>query len=221
VTSQRKDADPARARNAATRVGPNLTRNLEAVGLKFGDPVFIRIFKEERELEFWVQVPGRKSYKLFRTYRIAAMSGVLGPKLKEADRQAPEGFYFVSPANMNPNSRFHLSFNIGYPNEYDRAHARDGSFIMVHGNRVSIGCFAMTDKRIEQIYTLCDAALNKGQPFFRVHVFPFRMTADRMAKAKGNEWQNFWQNLKVGYDLFERTKVPPNVTVKDKRYLFD
>ena len=122
---------------------------------------------------------------------------------------------------MNPNSRFHLSFNVGYPNTYDRAHERTGDFLMVHGNRVSIGCFAMTDKKIEEIYTLCDAALNKGQKFFRVHSFPFRMTNERLTQESGNRWSSFWKNLKQGYDLFEKNKFPPNVRVENKKYVFD
>jgi murein L,D-transpeptidase YafK len=123
---------------------------------------------------------------------------------------------------MNPNSSYHLSFNLGYPNTYDRAHDRTGSFLMVHGSFVSIGCFAVTDPRIEEIYTLADAALRNGQPLFRVHCFPFRMTKERLAKLTQPEekWRSFWQNLKEGYDHFEKTKSPPNVTVKDKRYHF-
>ena len=225
VSSQRKDPKEARAgdraRKAAERVRPNLTRDLAAQGLRFGDPVFLRILKEERSLELWVREPNRKTFRRFRTYRIAAMSGKLGPKQREGDRQAPEGFYFVAPAQMNPRSRFHLSFDIGYPNEFDRAHGRDGTFIMVHGNRVSIGCFAMTDKKIEEIYTLCDAALTNGQRFFRVHVFPFRMTRERMAEARQSRWHSFWKNLKEGYDAFEKTRVPPNVEVEARRYVFD
>ena len=221
VSSQRTDQDPNRARATADRVRGKLTGDLEKKGLKFGDPVFIRIFKEERKLELWVKEPGKNTFKKFRTYRIAAMSGKLGPKVREGDLQAPEGFYYAPPSKMNPMSQFHLSFNIGYPNEFDRAHGRDGTFIMVHGNRVSIGCFAMTDKKIEEIYTLCDAALTKGQKFFRVHCFPFRMTAQRMEQAKLEGWWDFWKNLKDGYDAFENTKVPPRVVVKEKRYVFE
>ena len=123
---------------------------------------------------------------------------------------------------MNPQSSYHLSFNLGYPNAFDRAHGRTGSFLMVHGNRVSIGCFAMTDARIEEIYTLADAALRNGQPYFRVHCFPFRMTAKRLMNLTKHEekWRSFWQNLKEGYDHFEQTRLPPNVTVKDKHYHF-
>jgi len=189
--------------------------------LELGSPVFIRAFKEERELELFVKNKTTGKFELFRTYPIAAASGTLGPKLAEGDRQVPEGFYFVVPEGMNPNSNFHLSFNIGYPNEYDRANGRTGSFIMVHGNSVSIGCLAMTDAKIEEIYAICHAAHGGGQPFFRVHIFPFRMTEERMQKAAGSDWIDFWNSLKTGYDLFEKNKVPPNVTVKDKEYAFE
>lgn len=211
--------DGDRAARVAKRVSPRLKSDLKAKGMKFGDPVFIRVFKEERELEVWVQKGPR--FDKFRTYPIAAMSGRLGPKLAEGDRQAPEGFYFVPATMMNPKSAFHLAFNIGFPNAYDRSHGRTGTFLMVHGDRQSIGCFAMTDEKIEEIYTLCDAALKEGQPFFRVHCFPFRMTSERMAKVRGNRWESFWKNLQEGYDWFEDKGVPPNVEVKEKRYLFE
>lgn len=207
-----------RSRHAILRVGPRLIEALARKELKFGAPVFIRIFKQEGQLELWLRQ--EECYRLFRTYEIAGMSGDLGPKLEEGDLQAPEGFYHVSPARMNPNSDFHLSFNLGYPNAYDRAHGRTGSALMVHGGRVSIGCFAMTDAKIEEIYTLCDAALRGGQKFFRVHCFPFRMTQANMTKHKDSRWFEFWQNLKIGHDWFEQKAVPPNVTVEQKRYLF-
>lgn len=209
-----------RAASAATRVKPALQRDLTAKGLHLGDPVFIRIFKQERQLELWVRNREDGRYKHFRTWPVVAMSGALGPKLAEGDRQAPEGFYFVPKSRMKPDSRYHLAFNLGYPNAFDRAHGRTGSFIMVHGNRVSIGCFAMTDPKIEEIYTLCDTALNKGQPFFRVHVFPFRMTDTRLTQTSGHQWHDFWSNLKQGYDWFEQKRVPPDTTVKDLRYAF-
>ena len=193
-----------RAVKVAKRVTPRLEKDLSAKGLKFGAPVFIRIFKEERELELWVKKDVR--FELFRTYPIAAMSGRLGPKLAEGDRQAPEGFYFVPRPMMNPRSLYHLSFNIGFPNSYDQANGRTGSFIMVHGDQQSIGCFAMTDRKIEEIYVLCDAALSQGQPYFRVHSFPFRMTPERMAQAKGKRWTSFWENLQEGYAWFEEKR---------------
>lgn len=209
-----------RAAAAAANVRPKLEPVLVSKGLSFGDPVYIRAFKEERELELLVLNKTTGKFDLFETYRIAGMSGVPGPKLAEGDSQVPEGFYFVPPAAMNPASRFHLSFNIGYPNEYDRARGRTGSAIMIHGNEISIGCLAMTDERIEEIYSLCDAAHQGGQAFFRVHIFPFRMTAERMSTLSGEKHEEFWKNLAEGYELFEQTHVPPNASANAGRYVF-
>jgi murein L,D-transpeptidase YafK len=192
--------------------------DLEAKNLEYGDPIFIRIFKEESELEVWVQ--GTDRYELFRTWPICDWSGGLGPKLIEGDGQSPEGFYYVHAPRMNPSSTFHLSFNLGYPNAYDKSHDRTGSYLMVHGNCVSIGCYAMTDSGIEQIWALADAALRGGQGFFRVHVFPFRMSEENMDKHKESAWHAFWLNLKQGYDLFETTGWPPDTTVSEQVYVF-
>lgn len=210
-----------REKDVLKRLQPRMKRELTQHELQLGAPVFIRIFKESRELEMWLQHKKTGKFKHFKTWKIAAMSGKLGPKLAEGDFQAPEGFYYVNRSNMKPDSSFHLAFNIGYPNSFDRAHQRTGSFIMVHGNRVSAGCFAMTDPGIEEIYTLCAKALENKQPFFRVHVFPFRMTDQRMANEKNHRWHPFWTNLKEGYDWFEKKKTPPNVKVRNKRYVFN
>ena len=210
----------ARERKVKQRIGERMEEELGEKGLKLGSSVFIRVFKEEGELELFVESGSSGRFELFRTYPIAAASGELGPKLAEGDGQVPEGFYFVGPKAMNPNSRFHLSFNIGFPNRYDRARGRTGSFIMIHGSDVSVGCLAMTDEKIEEIYTLCQAAHEGGQAFFRVHIFPFRMTARRMEKADTSAHADFWKNLKTGCDWFEMKGVPPNVTVEGKRYVF-
>jgi len=211
---------PARAKAAAERVKPGLVRDLKEVGLHFGDPVFLRAFKEERQLEAWVRRRSDGKYQLFRTWKVAAQSGNPGPKLAEGDSQVPEGFYYVPRSAMKPDSTFHLAFNIGYPNAYDRHHGRTGSFIMIHGNHVSIGCLAMTDEKIEEIYTLCDAALTGGQKFFRVHIFPFRMTENRMEKEKASRWFEFWSEIREGYDFFEKHRIPPEVTVEQGKYQF-
>jgi murein L,D-transpeptidase YafK len=215
-----KTAGLSRATAAAARVKPGLEADLKAKGLKFGSPVFIRAFKEEMQLELFIQDSKTGKFVLFRTYPIAKSSGALGPKLAEGDGQVPEGFYFVPPAAMKPNSNYHLAFNIGYPNAHDRAHGRTGSSIMIHGSCVSIGCLAMTDAKIEEIYTLCSAAHAGGQPYFRVHVFPFRMTEERMARARGERWADFWNNLREGYNWFEKNRTLPEVAVENKRYVF-
>lgn len=196
---------------------PRITDILSLKQLTFGSPVFIRIFKQENELELWIQ--DRHEYKLYKTYIICFKSGTLGPKLKEGDRQSPEGFYQVSPDQMNPWSDFHLSFNIGYPNEYDQAYNRSGSALMVHGRCSSDGCFAMTDYYMDEIYTIVHAALEHNQTQFQVHIFPFRLTEKNMKEHRNSSWYPFWSNLKEGYEFFEYYHIPPEITVKNGRYV--
>lgn len=195
-----------------------LDQRLAAKGVAAGVPIFIRIFKLESELELWVEKDGR--YEHFATYPICLWSGRLGPKLREGDRQAPEGFYTVDKDALNPNSRWHRSFNLGFPNAFDQAHGRTGSFLMVHGGCTSIGCYAMTDKVVDEIWRMVTAALDKGQPRFAVHVFPFRMSERNLAVRRGDRWADFWAELKPGYDLFETTRVPPVASVCKGRYAF-
>lgn len=201
------------------RVAEPLERQMAAKDLALGAPVFLRIFKEEAVLEVWVQKGD--AFERFRTYDICAFSGELGPKLREGDEQAPEGFYTVGLDALNPASRYHLSFNLGFPNAYDRSLGRSGSFLMVHGKCVSIGCFAMTDLGIEEIYLIVEAALKGGQAEVPVHIFPFRMTAENLAAHEASKWREFWANLADGYYRFEETALPPKVSVEDKRYRFD
>ncbi len=194
-----------------------LSLRLHELSGKLGNPVYIRIFKSESLFEVWMRVNGE--YKHLKNYFICDYSGVLGPKEKEGDRQAPEGFYSVKKYQLNPNSKFHLSFNLGYPNIYDRAYKRTGSFLMVHGKCASIGCYAMTDAKIEEIYAVVEEALKKGQKAVPVHIFPFKMTEENMAFYEDNKWYDFWQNLKEGYDYFEVEKNPPSIRVKNKTYV--
>lgn len=211
-----------RLADVRARLLPKLNSELAARGCKSGDPAFIRIFKETSELELWLR-PGAGGFRLFQTYRVACYSGTLGPKTREGDMQAPEGFYAFGKSQLNPASRYHLSFNIGYPNEFDRSQKRTGSLIMVHGSDVSIGCFAMTDPVIEEIYLIVEAALNAGQAGVPVHAFPFRMSAARMENARiaGEPSLAFWQELKTGHDIFEKTRVPPAVSVAGGQMAFD
>lgn len=173
----------------------------------FGKSVFLRIIKEERILELYVQEEPQQ-WKLLKIYPIAAMSGTIGPKTREGDHQAPEGFYRVYPAAMNPCSRFHLAFNIGYPNSYDRRLGRTGSFIMVHGGSTSVGCFAMTDGLIEELYTLVQEAFLAGAEFVPVQIYPFRMTAERMAAERQSPHYIFWQHILPGWNHSETTHTP-------------
>ena len=183
-------------------------------------PILLRIFKEESQLEVW-KVNQDGQYALLKTYPICRWSGALGPKKKEGDRQAPEGFYPITPAQMNPNSNYYLSFNTGYPNTFDRAWGRTGSELMVHGDCSSRGCYAMTDGQIQEIYALAREAFFGGQKEFQLQAYPFRMTALNMAKHRNNPNFAFWKELKQGYDAFAATRQEPKVAVCDKHYVFD
>ena len=187
-------------------------------GMTTSSKMLVRIFKDEAELEVWKEISS--GYALYKTYQICTWSGRLGPKLKEGDRQAPEGFYEIKPGQMNPRSQYYLSFNLGFPNAYDRSYGRTGSFLMVHGACASAGCYAMTNAQIEEIYGLARDAFNAGQKTFNVQAFPFRMTDEKMARYRGHEWFEFWRNIKQGYDYFERTRRLPNVSVQNQRYVF-
>jgi murein L,D-transpeptidase YafK len=187
-------------------------------GMDQGAPIFVRIFKEESELEVWKARDDGRFYH-FKTYPICNWSGEVGPKREMGDRQAPEGFYRVSAEQMNPNSQYYLAFNLGYPNAFDRAQSRSGSSLMVHGKCKSAGCYAMTDALMEEIYGLAREALKGGQESFQVDAFPFRMTDANMARYKGNPNYAFWRTLKQGYDYFETYRLPPEVAVCERRYV--
>lgn len=193
-----------------------LQARLTAQGFKLGAPIFMRIFKRDFELEVWAKRGDR--FELFATYPICMWSGELGPKHKQGDKQAPEGFYTVDKSQLNPNSKYHLSFNLGYPNAFDRAHARTGDALMVHGDCRSIGCYAMTDRVIDEIWALLTGALGAGQQRVQVQVFPFRMTEANLSRYAADSNIAFWHQLKSGYDAFERDRIPPRVSVCKGRY---
>jgi murein L,D-transpeptidase YafK len=183
-------------------------------------PILVRIFKEDSELEVWKQdTSGR--FELLKVYPICRWSGDLGPKITEGDRQAPEGFYPITPGLMNPNSNYYLAINTGFPNAYDRANDRHGAFLMVHGDCSSRGCYAMTDEQIGEIYALAREAFAGGQPSFQIQAYPFRMTPMNLARHRTNPHMAFWKMLKVGNDHFEATHLEPKVDVCDKQYVFD
>lgn len=194
--------------------------DMKALGMAPEDPILLRIFKEESQLEVWKELDNG-SYGLMKTYDICKWSGELGPKFKEGDRQAPEGFYTVTPAQMNPNSSYYLSFNMGFPNRFDQAHDRTGSHLMVHGACSSRGCYAMTDEQIGEIYALAREAFKGGQKGFQIQALPFRMTPENLARHADSPHLDFWRMLKRGSDHFELTKRVPKVDVCDRRYVFD
>ena len=187
-------------------------------GMKTEAPIFVRLFKEESELEIWkARDDGR--YYHFKTYPICMWSGELGPKTRQGDKQAPEGFYTITKSQMNPKSSFYLAFNVGFPNAYDRVNGRTGDFLMVHGKCISAGCYAMTDGLVEEIYALARDQFEAGQESFELHAFPFRMTPENMARHKDSKWYSFWQSLKEGYDHFEVARQPPKIAVCERRYV--
>ena len=196
---------------------PVLTPPPELSGeFRRGGQVFVRIYKKESALELWMRKGAR--YALYKSFPICAFSGKLGPKVKQGDRQAPEGFYNVSARQLNPKSAYHLAFNVGFPNALERQKRWSGSALMVHGDCKSVGCYAMTNKGIEEIYGLVEAAIRGGQREVPVHIFPFKMTQSNIeSETRGGffssgdhaQWADFWQNLKEGHDIFEQTREPP------------
>jgi murein L,D-transpeptidase YafK len=200
---------------------PETIALMESKGMRKEDPILVRTFKQENTLEIWKRdKTGR--FALLKSYPMCSWGGTLGPKIREGDKQSPEGFYTVTPARMNPNSQFFLAYDVGYPNAFDRAWGRTGAAVMVHGNCTgSAGCFVMTDAQVEEIYGLAREAFNGGQKSFQVQSFPFHMTAENLAKNRKNPNLAFWKQIKKGYDHFEVTKLEPKVDVCDKHYVFD
>jgi murein L,D-transpeptidase YafK len=201
-------------------VPPKLIADMAAKDMDLQSPILVRLFKQEAELEIWKQDRSGR-FALLKTYPICRWSGDLGPKVKEGDRQAPEGFYAISPAQMNPQSAYYLSFNTGYPNAFDKALGRTGSQLMVHGDCSSRGCYAMTDEQIAEIYSLGRESFFGGQKSFQLQAYPFKMTPMNMAKHRNNPNMPFWKMIKEGNDHFEVTKQEPKVDFCEKKYVFD
>lgn len=208
------------APKAERQLPQNIINQMQARGMSKSSPIMVRIFKEEDTLEVWKQRDNGR-FDIIATYDICTWSGKLGPKFTEGDRQAPEGFYTVRPHQMNPRSSYHLSFNLGFPNAFDRANGRTGQHLMVHGACSSAGCYSMEDGPIEEIFAFAREAFRGGQTEFQVQAFPFRMTAANLARYRDDPNFEFWKMLKEGYDHFELTRVPPKVDVCDRRYVFN
>jgi murein L,D-transpeptidase YafK len=208
-----------RAAEAADRVRPKLETQLTARGLRWGAPMLIQIFKEDSHLDVWIDDGER--YRLFRRYAICHWSGALGPKLRQGDLQAPEGFYGIRRDGLNPRSIAHLSMDLGYPNAYDRAHGRTGDFLMVHGHCISLGCYAMGDAAIEEIYTLAVAAMDAGQREIPVMAFPFRFDLRQEPGWTDSPWAEFWRELRAGHAAFARSGRPPTIRVVDGHYVVE
>jgi murein L,D-transpeptidase YafK len=201
-------------------VPPKLVADMAAKDMDLQSPMLVRLFKQEAELEVWKQDRSGR-FGLLKTYPICRWSGDLGPKVREGDRQAPEGFYSISPGQMNPQSAYYLSFNTGYPNAFDKALGRSGSQLMVHGDCSSRGCYAMTDEQIAEIYSLGRESFFGGQRAFQLQAYPFKMTPLNMARHRNNPNMPFWKMIKEGYDHFEVTRQEPKVDFCEKKYVFD
>jgi murein L,D-transpeptidase YafK len=195
-------------------------RLMESLNMDRTAPLLIRIHKEESSLEVWKQDRTGK-FALLKAYPICKFSGKLGPKLAQGDYQAPEGFYDITPEQMNPWSHEYLAFNTGFPNAFDRSLGRTGSFLMVHGGCESVGCYAMTDYEMEEIYGLADEAFKGGQDKIQLEAFPFQMTAENLTRHADDPNAPFWEMLKQGNDAFLATARPPTVAVCGRRYVFN
>jgi len=212
------DAD-VRQRFTRTFKTAQLPGDLAAIGARLGAPMLFRVFKQEREVEVWVQPEDQQTFVLFRIFPICFYSGKLGPKVKEGDMQSPEGFYFVGPAQMRAKSQYHRAIDFAFPNDYDAAQGYTGTELLIHGNCVSSGCYAMTDPFVEQLYELGSATAATAAQGFWIHAFPFQMTAEALAGQQDSPWLGFWQQLKAGYDAFETSRIPPHIRVEGGRYV--
>lgn len=197
-----------------------IVQKMQAMSMAKTSPIMLRIFKEEGALEVWKANTANRFEKL-REYKICAWSGKLGPKVKEGDRQAPEGYYPLAPGQLNPNSSYYLAINTGFPNQFDRANGRFGTNLMIHGACSSSGCYSMTDEQMQEIFALARDAFKGGQSTIQLQALPFRMTAENMARHRNSPHYDFWKNLKEGYDQFEITKRPPEFAICDRKYVFN
>jgi murein L,D-transpeptidase YafK len=179
--------------------------------------LYLRAFKKEGNIEIWAKNRRDRQFKLLKTYAICHASGNVGPKRKEGDRQVPEGFYHIN--RFNPNSRFHLSLGINYPNKSDKVlsdKTKPGGDIFIHGGCVSIGCLAMTDDAMKEIYILAVEAKNNGQKTIPVTFFPFKMSHGELERAlivhkPKEDVKKLWNELREAYVLFENNRSLPKI----------
>lgn len=181
-----------------------------------GQPVYLRIFKQDSIVELYALK--KNKYELVDVYPICRFSGGLGPKKRLNDLKSPEGFYQFNADNLNPNSKFHLSFNIGYPNAFDKDHGYTGEHLMVHGGCLSEGCYAIGNENIEEVYYFINQAIANGQRNIDIHIFPFKMTEENLRIHRLSSDYDFWLQLKPGYDYFEENQLPPFIYISNKRY---
>ena len=190
--------------------------------------IFIRIFKQEKILELWAFSASEGVFKLVKHYAVCQTSGSLGPKRREGDFQIPEGFYHID--RFNPKSNFYLSLGINYPNRSDQILGKKdapGSDIFIHGGCVTVGCIPITDEYIKEVYWVAVQAKSNGHAKIPVHIFPTKLDDHAMARLKStfpndNTFINFWKNLQIGYNWFEKSRRLPTISVNPQGiYQFD
>ncbi|WP_336843295.1 peptidoglycan meso-diaminopimelic acid protein amidase [Serratia nevei] len=182
-----------------------------------GSPVYIQIFKEERKLELYAKMGNE--FRLVNTFPICNFSGGLGPKRREGDFKSPEGFYSVDARHLKPDSKYYRAINIGFPNDYDKSQGYSGAYLMIHGECKSIGCYAMTNTYMDEIYRYVEAAFAYGQSRVDISIYPFRMTEQNLKRHASSSYIAFWRQLKPGYDYFAKNHQPPMMTVDNGQYV--
>jgi murein L,D-transpeptidase YafK len=212
-----------RVADAMNRKADTLKKQFEAAGLQWpAKQIYIRSFKYDSQLEVWVRNSVQEPFRLFKIYSVCALAGTLGPKRMEGDYQVPEGFYYIN--EFKPNSNYHLSLGINYPNASDKILNDDnpGGDIYIHGSCITIGCIPIQDPQIEEVYILAMSAKSSGQDFIPVHIFPVRFNnVKSMAyfdkTTKDNpDIQKFAVKLKEVYDYFEKEKKLPVISINSK-----
>ena len=214
----------ARPAEALQRKEDTLQKQFEAKKLAWpAKYIYIRSFKYDSQMEVWVKNEINAPFRLFKTYKVCALAGTLGPKRMEGDYQVPEGFYYIN--EFNPVSSYYLSLGINYPNASDKILSdslRPGSAIYIHGSCVTVGCIPITDQQIDELYILAAHAKDQGQDFIPVHIFPIRFNVDRSSKYLDNLTKNdpdlkkFAERLEDAFDYFEKYKQLPVVMIGDK-----
>lgn len=209
-----------RTSEALKRKEDTLKQQFQARGLQWpARYLYIRSFKYDSQLEVWVKNTSKEQYRLFKTYKVCALAGTLGPKRMEGDYQVPEGFYYIN--EFNPRSTYHLSLGLNYPNASDKVLSdsiKPGGDIYIHGSCVTVGCIPVTDQQIEEIYVLAAHAKDQGQDFIPVHIFPVRFSnkksvdyLNQMTKTDP-DLKVFADRLESVFDHFEQLKFKPNLT---------
>ena len=209
------DRDPRRAQ---TPQSERLIEHNRSASVSNDSPVLLRIFKEERVLELWRQHKDGRFVRV-STIEICKVSGGLGPKRRYGDLQGPEGFYEITASSLNPLSREWLSINTGYPNQFDRANRATGDSVMIHGGCRSVGCYAIEDGPIQELYAAVRDALSAGQRTIQLQIYPFRMGYWNWKLHEQDQHAEFWQQLKAGYDRFEQTNQPLDIRIERNRYI--